>query len=211
MSISDKFRYNTDDASIDTPGLGESPALRPLNKLLVRSQLSFMNRDSLIERERAVKILISRISDYYEVIGYVGPYMSKTSEIGYALGGWNTAKNMNPWRQSYLISNNYAWATPEKIFHDVRYSCFETALKLAAWEIGREVPESSEGLKLASWCARNAIQHNSGHYWPAIRNRFGSKGMRKVLAETLKNIDQKKLMSGLGWLGHFSEVAMDAA
>jgi hypothetical protein len=211
LIISDKERYNTSSPAEDMLGLGENPNLKPLNKLLVRSQLTFLDKDSISDRERAVKILLGRITEYYEVIGYVGPYMSKTSELGYALGGWNAERGMGPWRQSYNTCNSYTWETPEKVFKAVRYSCFETALRLAAWEVGNEVPESNEALKRASWCARNAIQQNCGHYWPSIRNRYGSKSMRKVLAGTTSRIAQMTLVQGSGWLGHFIKPVKVAA
>lgn len=209
--IFDKHRYNTDNPTVDFMGLGDNSALKPLNKILVRSQLTFMDKDSILDRERAVKLLLERINEYYEVIGYVGPYMSKTSEIGYALGGWNTARNMQPWRQSYTVCNNYAWENPAKIFRDVRFSCFETALRLAAWEIGNEVPESQEALKRAAWCAREAIKANCGYRWTDIRNRFGSKRMRIVLRDATGRLAEMSLVSGKGWLGHFVNHELAAA
>ncbi len=138
--------------------------------------------------------------------------MSKTSEIGYALAGWNIERNMSPWCQSYNTCNNYAWESPAKIFNSVRYACFETSLRLAAWEIGNEVPESRKALKFATWCARSAIQQNCGHYWPRIRNRYGSKRMKKVLASVIARIEPMSLVVGdQCWNGYFTYSASNPA
>lgn len=56
MTICDKERYNTADPSVDMLGLGENPALKVLNKVLVRSQLSFMDKDSLLDRGEPMRV-----------------------------------------------------------------------------------------------------------------------------------------------------------
>jgi hypothetical protein len=201
--VSDKNRYKTEDPFEDFPALGLNKDLKPLNKTVVRHQLGFMDCDSITDRERAVKILLDRITDYYQVIGYVGPMMSGSSEIGISLGGWCEEKNMSPWRESFCTNNKYTWENPEYVFNRVRFACFESSLLLAAWEISLEVPESSMALKKAAWLARNTLRELSDRQWSEIRNRYGSKSMRKQLQMVNERINEFRLCESSQWLGKF--------
>lgn len=213
MAVSDRERYNTTDPANDMPGLGKNPNLRPLDRVTVRKQFTFMDANSISDRERAIRFLLNRISDYYQVIGYVGPYMSNAgkSEIGCVLGGWIVERGYEPWREKLLTANRYHWDDPLKVFNKARYACFESALLLAAWEVSLEVPESAEALKRAAWAARYSIQRQCGEYWPAIRNRKGSKGMAKVLANTISRLEGMSFVAGGNWLGYFEQKTRSAA
>lgn len=203
--VNDKTRYNTDDPNNDMPGLGENVKLAALNRMKIRQQLTFMDPQSFAERDRAVRILLERISQYYECIGYVGPYITgHRSEIGYALGGWIVEPRMAPWRESFACGQPILREQPDRVFSRVRYASFEIALQLAAWEIAQEVPESAESLKRAAWCAYSAITSLSNGHWPNIRNRLGTKGMKKQLAHVIKSLEHMELVQGSYWLGYYA-------
>lgn len=203
--VTDKTRYNTDNPFIDMPGLGENAKLAPLDRKKIRQQLTFMDPNSIADRERAVRIMLQRVQDYYECIGYVGPYISSTkSELGYALGGWIVEPRMAPWRESFVSGQPILREQPERVFNKVRYACFEIALQLAAWEISQEVPESAESLKRAVWCADNAIKSLCDGHWSHIRNRMGTKGMKKQLAHVIERLEGMVLVKGSYWLGYFT-------
>lgn len=204
--IVDKLRYRTDNPQDDHPGLGESDALKPLDKTRIRAQLTFLDQNSITDRERAVHILLSRILDYYSVAGYVGPEMSKYSELGCVLGEWIIERGYQPWREKVVLTNNYAWANPEKIFKRARFLCFQSALRLAAWEVTTVVPESEEAIKRAYWCAYSSLTQMTPR-WPMIRNRYGSKRMKVILETRIREISQMQLVAGgAAWLGSFKSV-----
>ena len=203
----DKLRYNTVDPSSDFLALGESDQLAPLDKTYIRHALSFLDANSFADRDRAVRFMLSRIRQYYDVIGYVGPYVSKTGgEIGFALGEWIVERGYSPWRKSIMTTNRYAWEHPEKVFNQVRFACFESTLKLAEWEISQEVPESSDALHRAVWLARSTLQHHAD-CWRKIRNRWGTCMMRKHLDSTIDSLKTCELIGNLStnWLGHYAK------
>ncbi len=208
MKINDKTRYNTSNPDVDWLSLGKNPELSPLDRQYVRQALSFLHKDSVTDRERAAKFLLKRIQQYYDVIGYVGPIISSAkSEIGYCLGGWINEHGHAPWRESFCTTNNYSWEKPEKIFNSVRYACFESALRLAAWEVEQEVPESAETLKRARWLAYGAIQEHTDRRWYDIRNRMGTTGMKKQLKSVIDKVNLYRLVTSKGeWLGHFEPI-----
>lgn len=180
--ISDKTRYSTDSPDEDFPGLGENPNLKALNTRLIKAQLTFLDDRSPIDRERAARALLERVAEYYEVVGYVGPYPRRRSDIGMALGGWRVELGI-PWRERWLATDIYCWGTtPDKIFRRTRYMCFESALRLAVYEFSQVVPDSAQALRQASWAAKNALMSGFSN-WRAIRNRYGSKRMRRYVAD----------------------------
>lgn len=203
MPVTDKYRYHRFDPDNDIEGLGKNEKLKPLDSRLVRCQLSLLDPDSISDRETAAKFLLNRIVDYYKVIGYVGPYMSGKSEIGFALGEWIVEHGHKPWREAFCTTNAYQWGSPQRIFNSVRYASYESSLLLAAWEITSEVPESSVALKRSAWAARNAIIDHCGHHWPNIRNRFGSKRMIGVLKCVLAELETCIYIQDDYWLGRF--------
>lgn len=203
LKINDRCRYHTDDPTADFPGLGKNPNLPLFNKALACRQLAMMDVDSLSDRARAVKFLLRRVADYYEVIGYVGPYKSHTSEIGYGLAEWvYDDKRYAPWRQGFCAGTSYFHEQAERIFYSIRFACFEMALSLAVWELSQVVPESAEALKRAGWVARNTIRQHCGHNWRDIRNRYGTKRMRKILRAVI-NTTRPYGLTGGNWLGYF--------
>lgn len=204
--ITDRNRYTTTDPYNDHHPLGGHPNLKPLEKMIIRHQLSFMKKNSLTDRDRAVRLLLSRIQDYYQVIGYVGPFMSRTSECAFCLCGWNVEKGFPPWRQSYTNVMYSFTKEPAKIFNSVRYSCFAMALHLAAWELSEEVPESLDELKKAAWLAHNVIRQFSQRPWVDIRGRLGSSGMRKNLAHVIGLLPELILTESAYWLGSYQHI-----
>lgn len=206
--VSDKTRYNTSNPGIDFPSLGESEFLKPMDKRYVRQALSMMDCNSFAERDIAVRFLLKRIRDYFQVVGYVGPLISgASSEIGYALGGWIIEPHFTPWRKVITTGSASAWANPAEVFNQVRYMDFDTALRLAAWEAGVEVPESKEALKRAAWLAMHFIQENSSKRWYMIRNRNGTRGMLKELDIIIQKIESFSIVKGRYWLGHYTPIA----
>lgn len=182
LSVVDKHRYLYTET--DFPPLGKNPSLAPLNRKLIRSQLSFLAPFASADRLRAVKILLERIADYFSVAGYVGPDVCKGGgEIGVALGEWVVAKTSyeQSRRRAYFETNAYLWAAPEAIFNDIRFLCVKSALRLAAYEVTLEVPESADAIKYASWAAYAAIINGAivPLNWRSKRNRLGTKGIRK--------------------------------
>ncbi|HDX8426011.1 TPA: hypothetical protein RQN23_000687 [Aeromonas veronii] len=206
--VSDKTRYNTSNPGIDFPSLGESQFLKPMDKRYVRQALSMMDCNSFAERDIAVRFLLKRIRDYFQVVGYVGPIISgASSEISYALCGWTVEPHCAPWRKSITACSVSAWSNPAEVFNQVRYMDFETALRLAAWEAELEVPESKEALKRAAWLAMGFIRQNSSKRWHMIRNRNGTRGMLKELDIIIKKIESFSIVEGQYWLGYYTPIA----
>lgn len=203
----DKQRYHCRSLEADAPGLGANPRLAPLNRKSVRHQLSFMDPNSFAERQRAVRLLLQRIRDYYACIGYVGPYLTKYSELGYGLGEWIIdGPQCSPRRNSFCEGHGNYRDNVQKVFFEVRFSSFQLALHIAAWEFTQEVPESAEAIKRASWLAYQVIQQLCGAPWSTIRGRRGSKAMRKVLFRVINEFEHYQVVPGSRWLGLLSKV-----
>lgn len=191
MEAIDKYRYRLPGGS-DFPGLGENEALPRLDAPAIRRQLSFADSGCWKTERRAVLLLLERIAQYYTVIGYTGPLVTRfNAEIGTAYGRWFEERAYgqdHSRREVFHTTNNYAWSTPERIYRDTRFACIESALLLAQWEFLQEVPESDAVLKLARWTALRTVQSSelSGVRWHAKRGRWGTKGIRKHLAHTLE-------------------------
>lgn len=205
MTSYDKTRNRTINPNEDHMALGENPNLRPMDRVRVKAAFSFMDGDSLRDRDRAARFLLDRIADYYEVIGYAPPHVNSYSEVGITLGGWNQDRGFTPWRSEIYTSNSTAWANPERIFNDTRYASFEAALFLAAWEVTQEVPESKYALRKAAYLATQTIKDLCEEDWSSIRRRYGSKKMRNVLNQVRAKLDQYELVKGRYWLGTFAE------
>lgn len=191
MEAIDKYRYRLPGGT-DFPGLGENEALPRLDTPAIRRQLSFAEQGCWKTECRAVLLLLERIAQYYTVIGYTGPLVTRfNAEIGTVYGRWFEERSYgrdDSRREVFHTTNNYAWSTPERIYLDTRFACIESALLLAEWEFLQEVPESHTVLKYARWTARQTVQswELSGVRWHSKRGRWGTKGIRKHLAHTLE-------------------------
>ena len=204
--VKDRYRYHYDNGQGEFPGLGDNPNLAPLNSTLIRAQLTFLNENSIRDRERCVRILLNRIQDYYQVAGYVGPVMSKRSELGCVLGDWIFERGYEPWREKVRLTNNFAWQDPGAIFRKARYLCLASAIRLAAWEIGKLVPESTEAIKRAAWCAYSSVTELNKN-WSSIRCRLGSRRMKMVIDGSISQLTRMQLVqSSRGWLGSFEMI-----
>lgn len=203
MAVNDKLRYRTDSPQTDFPGLGVNPDLIPLDRLRIRAQLTFLKADSLSDRAVAAKYLFDRIAEYYLVAGYVCPYLSKYSEMGTCLCEWIVEPRYEPWRVKRIFGGANDWADPEKVFNTVRFMCIESALRLAAWEASREVPESEKALQYAAWLVRATIVERCGGAWRNIRARYGTKRMRDTILAVKANIAEMEVVASNHWGGRF--------
>jgi len=212
------LRANKQDVFCDAViSLGLNPNLAALNRKQIRSQLAFMSPHGGADRLRAVKLLLVRIIQYYEVAGYVGPRVGRGgSDIGFALGDWVGDVN-NPAaarRREYGETDIHAWKTPDIIFQDVRFLCTKTALRLAAWEFEQEVPESHEALKYACWATYGAITESqlARCNWRASRNRLGTKGIVKHLSALLAELElyRYKTNQQTPFVGQYEKLAAAA-
>lgn len=174
--------------------LGLHPQLKPLDKATVRSQLTFLDEESLNDIVRAAVFLLKRIRQYYEVIGYTGPYLTSfKSEIPEALGEMVHEDGVS-WRTSYIGTNKYHWNDPNNVFNNVRFACAESALMLAKWEVLKEVPESDKALWHAKVIALKAIKDEgfTGVVWSNVRRRYKRVGFIRILDRLLNTIDSQK-------------------
>lgn len=188
----------------DIPGLGNQEELRPLPFREIRNQLSFARDGCLKTERRAVILLLKRLADYYSVIGYAGPLLANrgTCEVGRVYGQW-----FEEWecgrdysrREVILTTNARSWQCTEEVFNRARFMCAEAALRLACWEISKEVPESEIVLYKTIWPALRTLQNYelTGVSWRSKRGRWGTAGFRKHLATTLAKIETAEYSSGI--------------
>ncbi|WP_390240914.1 hypothetical protein [Vibrio sp. R78045] len=203
-SAEDKYKFKPQPNGIDSEPLGAHPNLPVLDKAYARQAFSFLDKDNLSDRERAALFLIRRIADYYKVIGYVGCELTNDSlELGRALGDWGESGCFEAYRTCYVLTLKEHWVNPARIFSNVRYACFESALRLAAWEVSQEVPESEQALRYAAALAYRSIRMNTSKKWVEIRRRNGTKRMRKELDHVLYQLKSQTLVQSNYWLGTF--------
>ena len=181
----------TSNSYSDNPGLGEHPHLKPMDRRYVRQALSMLEVTNSRDIELAARFLISRIREYYAVIGYVGPLVTKTNcECGRAFGAWIVEPHCQPWRECFITTNPGSWKSLGQLFLRIRFADFECALRLAAWEASQEVPESAASLNKAIWVAYRFINASVSKPWSKIRNRNGTHSMRQELDAVLGKIAQ---------------------
>lgn len=173
---------STSNPNIDIPALGEHPRLKPMDRRYVRQALSMLEQTNPHDMEVAARYLITRIRDYYDVIGYVGPLVTKTNaELGRSLGALIVEPPFKPWRECFITTNKTSWANPGRLFARIRFADFESALRLASWEASQEVLESETILNKSIWAAYQFITSRVTKPWGEIRNRNSAHGMRKEL------------------------------
>ncbi len=186
----DQFRQ-TPPPGGDIPALGLNPRLTPLNGAHVRSQLSLAEHTCLPTQRRAALIMLRRIADYFEVIGYVPPIITRSrSEIGLALGPWLVNANGYQ-REQHPVPLSPLWKDPEQIFRRARFLCADAALRLAQWECEHEVPESAELLRLARLAALSALQSNrlTSRRWISSRRHFTTKQFVEHIIDTAEQAE----------------------
>lgn len=125
--------------------------------------------------------------------------------LGLALCQWIKHPGIGVWRQFYFSTNPLFEENPDTIFSSVRYASFDITLRLAAWEITRELPEAEAALNRAAMVAYRAIRYHCGEDWDRTRTAWGSKGMRQALAAAINIIERCELVVGKRGLGRFVE------
>jgi hypothetical protein len=178
--------------------LGKNPQLIPLNASAIRRQLSLSDPHCLSDQRRAALLMLSRITDYYDVVGYTPPIITKArKEVGIALGPWHI-KGSGYEREIYPVLVSPLWQQPEKIFLRVRFLCADAALRVAMWEFETELPESKHLLQAARLAALAAIQSNvlTGRRWASSRRLFDTKGFSEHLKNTSEKAEQGQFIAG---------------
>ncbi|BDC78655.1 hypothetical protein ACEP6V_21475 [Pseudomonas aeruginosa] len=168
----------------------DSGKLRPLDTRRVRAQLAFVSLDSASDARRAVALLLARVGEYYQAVDYCGPgyvYGKASSDWPEALDRNFTYDRMNARWHQQVLSIAHPDTGPARIFENASAMCFGTALKVAAFEIGLEVPETNELLRRAVVLLNSLVSQRawSGVCWSDSKRRLGTKGIRRVLASML--------------------------
>jgi len=187
----------------------QTKKLAPIDRQRIRAQFSMLNVIRAADIRRATELVLARITAYYQVIGYTGPeyvYGRVDSEFPSALCAKPELNYMyNTW--SYReMSPTHPICTVERLFNEAGFMCIQTACKVAADELSKELPESKELFVIAGRAVQSMIKDRdiSGISWRDSMRRLRTPGIRKAL----KALSWKLADVHIGWTGVFFPVVV---
>lgn len=160
----------------------EDGVLAPLPLQLISRSLAFADPDSPADIRRCAMALIQRVRDYFKAIRYEGP--------DYSFGG-----SLNPYPAARHAATGYQMnsgpgADQEALYTGAGGMCVLSALHVAAYEIGQQVPESKDCIRSGLLAAMSALNNSylSGVNWKQSCRRLGNKGVIKVLMQLASSL-----------------------
>lgn len=194
MSIPPKNLVPTLAAAAAT---GELP---PISRMVLRAQFSMVEKVTARGVRSGVDLLLSRLKQYYSVIGYTGPgyvYGRVDSEWPSALYA-ATRNYMNGKWLHQEMSPAHPSCSPENVLNAAGWMCLDTACRVAIYEMCVEVPEAYQVLNHAryaihSMCLERRI---SGTDWRSSRRRVRATGVVKILHQL--SINLSRIAIGIG-------------
>ncbi len=189
----------------------ESGQLKPLDRKRIRAQFAMLDRFQAADIRRALGLLLSRLSDLYEVIAYTGPgyvYGRVDSEYPSALYAMPVQNYMDGSWMYQEMSPAHPTCTIERLIHEAGSMCLQTACKVAQAELCQDVPEAQELFRLAGRAVLSMAAESelSGVRWSDARRRLGAPGIRKML----KRLEAALPESHVGWSGGTVPVVVPA-
>lgn len=198
----------------DTPGLGNNPALNSMDRAYVRQALSFLDRESTADVDRAGRYLLRRAAEFYDVIDYVGPYLTRDRlklELPQAKCEFYGEAEYANERVCLAYSDHHHRGQLSRIYNEARAVSFDMALLLAAWEAAQEVPESEQVLRRGVWLAYHCITANVSRPWGEIRRRAGTNTMRQEIRRIVELLPSMAFAIGRHGRGEYIQMARQAA
>jgi hypothetical protein len=155
-----------------------------LNTPRLRATFAMASTKCVNDCRRAILALFERVCAYYRVVAYSGPgyvFGRVESEACYAERATPSAKL----GASMSIDHPTTGAAIHWV--DASAMCLRTAYKVAAWELGKALPEAAPLFETCAMTAYRISTHRRvcGLNWESSRRRIGTTGIRKALAYAL--------------------------
>lgn len=177
---------------------GELP---PINRIVLRAQLSMVEEVTARGVRTGVDLLLTRLKQYYAVIGYTGPgyvYGRIDSEWPSALYAAAVHNYMNGNWMHQEMSPAHPSCPPENVFNAAGWMCLDTACRVAIHEMCTDVPEAYLVLNQARYAIHSMCLERkvSGTDWRSSRRRIRAAGILKVLNRL--SINLSSIAIGIG-------------
>lgn len=147
-----------------------------LDKTRVRAALAMADRANVIDIRRVTTLVLDRVSQYYEILGYCAPRASLStseSELPRAVSAESEAVSSDGGRPMHArvgLETDLTEENVDRLWKMAGLISLNLAFNMAEWEITRCAPESgtivSVARKFAAWVVPNPARKIPGSFSP---------------------------------------------
>lgn len=173
-----------------------------LDTTRVRAALAMADRSNVIDVRRVTTMVLDRVSQYYDVVGYCAPrasFSTSEPELPRAISADSEAiapGGEHPIHARMGLDTDLTEENVERLWRFAGMISLNLAFNMAEWEIARCAPESSTIVSVSTRFAYRICQSPewTGSPWANIRRRIGTPGVRRILKSAKAAIPDRWLV-----------------
>lgn len=173
-----------------------------LDTTRVRAALAMADRTNVIDVRSVTTMVLDRVSQYYDVVGYCAPrasFSKSESELPRAISADSEAIASNGGRPMHAragLDTDLTEENVERLWKFAGMISLNLAFNMGEWEITRCAPESAAIVSVATKFAYRICQSPewTGSPWVNIRRRIGSPAVRRILKSARSAISDRWLV-----------------
>lgn len=160
-----------------------------LDTTRVRAALAMADRANVIDVRRVTTMVLDRVSQYYDILGYCAPRASLStseSELPRAVSADSEAVSSDGGRPMHArvgLETDLTEENVDRLWRMAGLISLNLAFNMAEWEITRCAPESGTIVSVAKRFAYRICQSPewTGSQWANARRRIGTPVVRRIL------------------------------